>query len=73
MTKTNKGLALPWRGGTFFIFGYFIQRLSLCINLDKNRVGLHFGRIFHKLIWSPCPEAFFDMWVDWFDGVKNYF
>jgi hypothetical protein len=33
--------------------GYFVQQLSLFINLDTKWVGLHFGRIFHKLIWSP--------------------
>jgi hypothetical protein len=24
-----------------------------CINFDKNLVWLHFGSLFHKLIWSP--------------------
>jgi hypothetical protein len=28
-----------------------------CINFDKTRVGLHFGQIFHKLIWSPWRGA----------------
>jgi hypothetical protein len=32
-------------------FGLLLPRL--CINLDKNWVGLHFGRFFDKLIWSP--------------------
>jgi hypothetical protein len=26
------------------IFGYFFQQLSLGIDFDKKRVGLHFGR-----------------------------
>jgi hypothetical protein len=30
-------------------------RLRLGINFDKKIVGLHFGRIFHKLIWSHVP------------------
>jgi hypothetical protein len=30
---------------------------NLGINFDQKWVGLHFGRIFLKLIWSPClPE-----------------
>jgi hypothetical protein len=28
--------------------------LRLCINFDQKCLGLHFGRFFHKLIWSPC-------------------
>jgi hypothetical protein len=33
----------------------FISRTntSLCINFDQKWVGLHFGRFFYKLIWSP--------------------
>jgi hypothetical protein len=26
----------------------------ICINFDKNWVGLHFGSFFQKLIWSHC-------------------
>jgi hypothetical protein len=33
--------------------GYFIQWISFSIIFDKNWVGLHFWRFFHKLIWSP--------------------
>jgi hypothetical protein len=29
--------------------------LRFRINFDKEGVGLHFGRIFYKLIWSPWP------------------
>jgi hypothetical protein len=36
--------------------GYFIPRLSLCINLAIKWVGLHFGRSFHKHIWSHCSQ-----------------
>jgi hypothetical protein len=32
------------------IFCYF--KLRLCINFDKQWAGLHFGRLFNKLIWS---------------------
>jgi hypothetical protein len=36
------------------ILGYFLTRLRfVCTNFDKKWVGLHFGRFFHKLIWSP--------------------
>jgi hypothetical protein len=28
----------------------------LCIILDEKWIGLHFGRFFHKLIWSPWPQ-----------------
>jgi hypothetical protein len=31
---------------------YFLQK-KLCI-LDKKSIGLHFGRFFPKIIWSPC-------------------
>jgi hypothetical protein len=31
----------------------FILRDRLCINFDKKCVGLHFGRSFRALIWSP--------------------
>jgi hypothetical protein len=35
------------------IFGpLFSPRKQLCINFDKKMV-VHFGRLFHKLIWSP--------------------
>jgi hypothetical protein len=27
------------------------------INFNKKWVGLHLGRFFHKLIWSPWPQA----------------
>jgi hypothetical protein len=29
----------------------------LCINFDKNWFGLHFGRFFYKLIWSPWSNC----------------
>jgi hypothetical protein len=36
---------------------YFFHRLRLCSHLDKKiLVGLHFGRLFHKLIWPPCSS-----------------
>jgi hypothetical protein len=34
--------------------GYFIPWLSSNINLAKKLLGLHFGRLFHILNWSPC-------------------
>jgi hypothetical protein len=37
------------------IFGHFVQWLSLCINLEKNGLSYILGKLFHKLIWSPCP------------------
>jgi hypothetical protein len=39
--------------------GYFIPWLSLSIELDKSWVGLHFGRFFNKLIWSPWKAPSF--------------
>jgi hypothetical protein len=27
------------------------------VNFDKKWIGLHFGRYFHKLTWSPCPAG----------------
>jgi hypothetical protein len=35
------------------IFVLIFSRKRLCINFNKNCLGLHFGRFFHKLIWSP--------------------
>jgi hypothetical protein len=37
--------------------GYFIQWLSVSKNFDSKWVGLHFGRLFLKLIWSPCSSS----------------
>jgi hypothetical protein len=38
------------------IFGLRFQRFNLYINFGKKRVGRHFGRFFHKLIWPPCLQ-----------------
>jgi hypothetical protein len=35
------------------IVGLLYKWLQLYIIFDKNMVGLHFGRLFYKLIWSP--------------------
>jgi hypothetical protein len=35
------------------IFGLYFQRYKLRIHFDKKWVGLHFGRVVPKLIWSP--------------------
>jgi hypothetical protein len=32
---------------------HFSWYRRLCIKFDKKWVGLHFGRFFHKPIWSP--------------------
>jgi hypothetical protein len=34
----------------------FSLKYRQCINLVKNWFRLHFGRLFYKLIWSPCFE-----------------
>jgi hypothetical protein len=34
-------------------FGPFFPHFRLYIRFGKKRLGLHFGRFFHKLIWSP--------------------
>jgi hypothetical protein len=31
----------------------FRDWVYVCINFDKKSVGLHLGKFFHKLIWSP--------------------
>jgi hypothetical protein len=37
--------------------GLLYPRNKQCINfLQKNRVGLYFGRFFHELVWSPCQQ-----------------
>jgi hypothetical protein len=36
---------------------YFIPMYQLWICFDKKWVGLHFGRLVHKLIWSPWVEC----------------
>jgi hypothetical protein len=36
---------------------YFCPRNMLRIDLDKNLVGIHFGRLVRKLIWSPCSGS----------------
>jgi hypothetical protein len=36
-----------WLGKYFF---------PLMIKFGKKWVGTHFGPLFHKLIWSPCPR-----------------
>jgi hypothetical protein len=38
------------------IFGLLFPQYQLYINLDKKLVGTHYGRLFRKLIWSPCLE-----------------
>jgi hypothetical protein len=40
-------------------FWILFPRLQLCIINFKKWVGLHFGRLFHKLLWSPCLEVKF--------------
>jgi hypothetical protein len=34
--------------------GYFFHGKSCVLILTRNWIGLHFGRLSHKLIWSPC-------------------
>jgi hypothetical protein len=33
--------------------GLLFPRWKLCISVEQKWTGLHFGRFFHKLIWSP--------------------
>jgi hypothetical protein len=47
--ENNRSSAKYW--ATFF------QQYQSCINLDQKWVGLHFGRLFHKLVWSRCSRA----------------
>jgi hypothetical protein len=46
--------------------GLLFPRYQLCINFDKKWVGLHFGRLFHKLIRSPWWG-----WI-WFVTTRGY-
>jgi hypothetical protein len=39
------------------ILGYFFLWLKLCNNFDTNSARLHFGRLFHKLVWSPWRRS----------------
>jgi hypothetical protein len=41
-------------------FGLHFLRKKLCVYYFwKKRVGLDFGQLFHKLIWSPCSKLTF--------------
>jgi hypothetical protein len=39
-----------------YILDYFFPRLRLYNNFNDKWVGLHFGRFFHKLIWSSVAQ-----------------
>jgi hypothetical protein len=54
------------------IFGHFIQLLGLCIDFDKLWFGLHFGWVFHILIWSPCRKNFWRKWIPALLLVVNF-
>jgi hypothetical protein len=45
------------------IFGLLFPLWKVYINFDKKCVGLHFGRFFHKLNWSPWrgPKKLFGL------------
>jgi hypothetical protein len=47
------------------IFWLLFPYVSFSIHFDKKWVGLHFGRFFRKLIWSPCQgfKSSADMYV----------
>jgi hypothetical protein len=36
-------------------FGVLFSTEKVTNYYFKKWVGLHFGRFYHKLIWSPCP------------------
>jgi hypothetical protein len=36
------------------ILGLLFPQYKLRVDFSKKWVGIHFGRLFHKLIWSPC-------------------
>jgi hypothetical protein len=38
-------------------FELLFPRYQFVFILSKKRVGLHFGRLIHKLIWPPCMAA----------------
>jgi hypothetical protein len=38
---------------------FFSYRKSFVFIIEKNGFWLHFGRLFHKLIWSPCQRPCF--------------
>jgi hypothetical protein len=37
-------------------FGYIFPQCKLSIDFEKKLAGPHFGRLFSKLIWSPCSR-----------------
>jgi hypothetical protein len=43
-----------YRSNAHFWATFFRGTSNTYINFDKKLIGLHFGRLFHKLIWSPC-------------------
>jgi hypothetical protein len=53
------------------VSGLLFQRLRLCINLDKNGFGLNFGRLLHKLVWSPCRRSTIRI-HNFFPGCETY-
>jgi hypothetical protein len=40
-------------------WGFSFARLKLCLHFCKKWVGRHFGRFFHKLIWSAWNRSGF--------------
>jgi hypothetical protein len=38
-------------------YSTYILFFTVKINLGKKCVGLHIGRFFHELIWSPCSSV----------------
>jgi hypothetical protein len=39
-------------------FGLLFPRYQLCIHFARKLVGVHFGRLFRKLIWDRCYDFF---------------
>jgi hypothetical protein len=40
-----------------------------CITYDKKLIGLHFGPVFHKPVWSPCIQPDFKFFPPFFSLV----
>jgi hypothetical protein len=45
------------KSSPYIFWGYSFPQLRFDIKFGKKWIGLHFGRIFRKLPWSPCASS----------------
>jgi hypothetical protein len=60
-------------GNSPVYLGYFFPRQKLCFKFGKKRLGLHFGRLFHKRIWSPWLDGGYAAACLSLEAAKNMF